>query len=69
MLDGCAKGHARKQTKHHWRIMYGDRTYHDFPLGEHGARKDPDIQIGHIKKMARHLGILECAKKRIQALM
>lgn len=68
MLDRCAPGHRKKKTKHHWCIMYGEQTYHDFPLGKHGARTDPEIEIGHIKKMARHLGILDCAREQIQTL-
>jgi hypothetical protein len=65
MLDACAAGHVKKASKHYWCIMYGEKTYPAFPLGEHGARKDPEIQVGHIKRMARYLGILDCAKKHI----
>jgi hypothetical protein len=69
MLGACAPMHTRKATKHYWRITIPDgQTYPNFPLGEHGARKDPEIQVGHIRKMARHLGILECAKQHIELL-
>ncbi len=68
MLDACAPGHQRRERTHNWWILYGDRDYPQFPKGEHGARKNPEIEIGHIKKMARHLGILECAKQVIEGL-
>lgn len=33
------------------------------PLGPHERREAPDIQLGHVKKMARSLGILDCASE------
>jgi hypothetical protein len=68
MLDACAPGYGRKPTKHHWRVTANGQIFPALPLGEHGARKDPEIQVGHVRKMARHFGILECAKKHIELL-
>jgi hypothetical protein len=68
MLDECLPGNVRRATKHHWRITRGKDIYPTFPLGEHGARKNPEIQVGHIRKMARYFGILECAKEKIELL-
>jgi hypothetical protein len=68
MLGACAPGHTKKATKHNWVVYYNGLTYHRLPLGEHGSRNNPGIQIGHVKSMARHLGILECAKQHIERL-
>lgn len=68
MLDVCAPGHERMAKTHHWRIEYRDRTFPTLPLGEHGRRINPDIQVGVVKKMARHLGILECAQAELPQL-
>jgi hypothetical protein len=68
MLEQCAPGHTRKQTPHNWRITYRGQVYPSFPLGPHGKRVNPPIEIGHIKKMARMLGILDCAKSVLPQL-
>jgi len=61
MLGHCAPGYERRETTHHWRITYGEEIYPTLPKGPHGER-NPSIQIGHIKQMARQLGILDCAR-------
>jgi len=68
MLDVCAPGHKRKQRDHNWLITYDGKTFPSLPVGEHGARKNVSIQVGHVKKMARILGIVDCAKKQIPRL-
>lgn len=68
MLDHCAPGHIRTAKKHNWIVRFRGKTYSRFPLGEHGARKDPDIQIGHVRNLARHLGIVDCAREQIEQL-
>lgn len=68
MLDACAPGHKRKQRDHNWIITYKDKTYPSLPVGEHGARRHVSIQVGHVKKMVRILGIADCAKKKIERL-
>jgi len=68
MLDECAPGHGRTEGDHYWKITYGEEVFPRFPLGEHGRRANPDIEIGHIKKMCRALGILDCAKAQIEQL-
>ena len=68
MLEHCAPGHTKKATDHHWRIAYDQKLYPAFPLGPHGARKNPEIQVGHVRKMARFLGILACAKQQLPQL-
>ena len=68
MLAHCAPGYTARPTKHHWRIAFGGRTYPSLPLGAHGRRENPLIEIGHVKRMARFLGILDCAKTALPAL-
>jgi len=65
MLDHCAPGWQRVETDHHWRITYATLTYPAFPKGEHGARKNPDVQVGHVRKLVRHFKIEECARTQI----
>jgi len=63
MLKKCAEGHVATPQAHKWRIDFGDRTFPDLPLGAHGA-DDPEIQLGVVRKMIRHLRIdLDCAYK------
>lgn len=61
MLDACAPGHTRTETNHHWCVRYSGKTFPALPKGAHG-KTNPPIQNGVIKKMSRHLGILDCAK-------
>ncbi len=69
MLDHCANGWTKVGTKHYWCIRWSGRTYPSFPLGDHGSRKNPGIQIGHVRKLVRFLGIApECAGDQIEAL-
>jgi hypothetical protein len=68
MLDRCAPGHTRQQRVHNWVVKYQDKTFPNLPVGKHGARRHVSIQVGHIKKMIRALGIEDCAKQQIPLL-
>jgi hypothetical protein len=68
MLKACAPGYRAVERAHHWCVYYKTHTYPSLPKGEHGARKNPEIQIGHIKRMCRLFGILDCAKRKIETL-
>lgn len=68
MLDECAPGHLRTQRTHNWMITYNGKTFPSLPVGRHGARRNVSIQVGHVKKMIRALGIEDCAKKKIPRL-
>lgn len=68
MLDDCAPGHTRRETKHHYWIQYNELEFKQLPLGAHGRRDNPEIQRGVVRKMCRHFGILECAESRIESL-
>jgi hypothetical protein len=68
MLDACANGYTKRQGQHNWVVMYDGKTFPNLPLGPHGKRHNPDIQIGKIKQMVRLFGIYECAKGHIARL-
>jgi len=55
MLEKCAPGY-RIELKTHFRFVYLNAIV--FPT----LPKHDNIEVGHIKKMARTLGILDCAK-------
>ncbi len=55
MLNECAPGWTWEAKLHGRSVKAGGRTYPTLP-------KYDEIEIGHVRKMARHLGILECAK-------
>jgi hypothetical protein len=63
MLDDCLPGHTRKDNDHYWAIRHKDRVYPRLPLGAHGRRHNPEIEMGYVRSMVRHYDILECAKR------
>lgn len=68
MLDDCAPGYSREEKLHHWWIRWQGKTFESLPLGDRG-KADPEIQLGKVRKMCRHLGIsLACAGKHISGL-
>jgi hypothetical protein len=56
MLEECAKGFTWRRTTHGRSVEFSHKIYRDLP-------KYDEIEVGHIKKMCRHFGILDCAKK------
>jgi hypothetical protein len=69
MLKRCAPEYRiRDHGPHKYRVEWNGRTYWSLPKGAHGE-KDPEIQMGHIKKMIQFLGIsMDCAKKNLPPL-
>ena len=63
MLDECAKGYTRKSSDEYWTVRFNGRSYRSLPLGPHGARKNPDIETGHVRSMVRFFEIKDCADK------
>lgn len=73
MLSQCAPGHRIDEKTHYYRVEFGGKTYPTLPKGSHsdrGRRADQaEIEVGHVRKMIRHLGIdQECAKRVISSL-
>jgi len=59
MLDHCAPGHDIQLKTHFRTIRWNKLTYPTFP-------KHAEIEPGHVKKMARVLGILSCARQYLK---
>ena len=69
MLDRCAPGHTRKLREHNYVVYYGKESFPSLPLGRHGKRENPAIEIGHIRQMVRQLGLdNECVKRHLPQL-
>jgi hypothetical protein len=68
MLEHCAPGFTKTETDHHWCVRFGTKTYPSLPLGKHGPRHDPTVQIGKVRKLARILGIADCARGQLEQL-
>lgn len=69
MLEKCAPGNIQSETEHHIRITWNGKVFPRLPLGPHGKKDGAaEIQVGHIRKMARALDITDCAKKVLEAL-
>ena len=57
MLQDCAYGFSVRLATHSRVVTFGSKVFRDLP-------KFDKIELGHIRKMVRHLGINpECAKK------
>jgi hypothetical protein len=62
MLKDCAPGFSWRMATHSRVIVFGALTYRALP-------KFTDIELGHIRKMIRFLGIaFSCARKHIPNL-
>lgn len=67
MLDACAPGYQIREGKHKFIVMWKGRTFPDLPKGQHG--KKSEIELGHVRRMIRMLGIDgKCAKKKLKQL-
>ena len=57
MLQKCAPGHSVRQATHSRVVNFNKKVYRALP-------KSDNIEMGHIRKMVRHLGIdWDCAKR------
>jgi len=62
MMDHCAPGSRFEQKPHNWWVYFKRKEPAILPLGKHGARQDPEIEMGHVKKMIRFLDVnRDCA--------
>jgi hypothetical protein len=69
MLEACVPGTRLVEKTHHlWIYPPSGPYYPSLPRGEHGTRQNPEIEVGHVRKMARFLGILKCAQREIENL-
>jgi hypothetical protein len=56
MLEHCLPGHTIRVTNHFRFVYSGSLVFPTLP-------KHDNIHVGHVKKMARTFGILDCARK------
>jgi len=61
MLNACAPGHVINLKTHFRIVYYNGKTFRTLP-------KHSEIEVGHIRSMARLFGIVDCAKKHIQQI-
>ena len=61
MLKKCAPDYTVKAYTHFLCIMLNGRTFPTFP-------KQRQLDIGQVRKMAKTLGILDCAKGCLPSL-
>lgn len=66
MLEHCAPGFERRERTHNWLVTWNGRSFPRLPVGPHGNRQNPGIEIGHIRQMVRMLGIdVECVRQHV----
>lgn len=69
MLDACAPGYTKKAREHNIVIYYGQHEYPSLPLGKHGKREDPGVQVGHLKNMVKALDLdTDCVRQHLPQL-
>ncbi len=68
MLDVCLPGHTRRERTHNWLVCSGNRSYPNLPRNTHDKHANPDIQVGHVRSLARFFNIEACAKSQLPQL-
>jgi hypothetical protein len=63
MLSDCMPGHTMVKKKHRYLIHWKGKDFGRLPLGEHGKRTRVEIEVGHIRALARAFDITDCAAK------
>lgn len=65
MLNKCADGHKAIEQQHLWRIEFQGRTFPSLPIGRRKV-KVPEVQLGIVRKMVRHLQLDEkCVRRHL----
>lgn len=61
-LDHCLPGYRKEEKTHHWWFYPPNEAppYRTIPKGEHSSRSKVHIERGHVKKMSRQFGVLDC---------
>lgn len=68
MLRKCAPGYTLEEKVHlHWIRYRGRRA--TLPQGQHGKGKNAEIEVGHVRHLARALELdAECVQKYLPQL-
>lgn len=62
----CGPDYGWHETDHHIHVSYNGETFRNLPKGGHDGKGE--IERPWVRKMARHLGITDCAKRELPAL-
>ena len=65
VLEKCAPGYKLKRLPHFIAVLYDNKTAY-LPKGGHGRTGNHQIEVGHVRKMARTLGIVECVQAYVR---
>jgi hypothetical protein len=71
MLAKCAPGYVATPHDHSWDVRWRELRYPFLPLGRHGRSRQTgraEVEVGHVRQMARMFGIFECAAEEIHSL-
>lgn len=68
-LDHCLAGWRKEEKLHHWWVYppNGGVPYRSFPLGVRGQGDRAEIQMGHVRKLARQFDVSECMDRQLKA--
>jgi hypothetical protein len=66
-LEKCAPDAIVKVKRHRKWITVDNKTYHGFPRSGHGER-NPEVELGQVRKLGRFFDILDCMKRIISGL-
>ena len=66
-LEECAPGAIVEVKLHRKWITVDGKTYRGFPRGGHGKR-NPEVELGHVRKLVRFFDILDCMKRIVAGL-
>jgi hypothetical protein len=65
-LDECVGDYRLRRKTHHLDIRTSGGKWGSLPKGD--GKVNPEIQAGHVRKLARKLGIEECLNSNIKGL-
>jgi hypothetical protein len=73
MLDDCLPGYTKHEHgDHKWAVKCpGHETFPRLPTGQHGRARNTgraEVEIGHVRQLAKHFKIFACAKKAIPSI-
>lgn len=68
MLHKCTESWWSKDKTHkRWVYVEGKKGSFKLPLGSHGS-KNPEIELGHVRGLARYFDLEACAKQHLEQL-
>lgn len=69
MLKACLPDYTAERHDHSFTVRApGHEPYPSLPLGKHGRSRESgraEVELGHVRQLARHFKILDCGRKYI----